>query len=360
MLKYLVFMALFLLSATSFATTEEFVVQNIAVDVTGESAVEAQEKAFAMAEITAFQSLMQKMISSQDLGTVPAPTPDQIKSFITSFSVQDEKRSDIRYMANLQYRFDSVAIRKFLQAHNLTFSENLAHPILVVPFIDPSHGEELQELWQKAWDKLDLKKYNLSFISAHPTAFPKEFPLGNNTTNEHLRTLGQKHKTPHVALVRIRTEPNITLDPEESTPSYLDIYPSALIQPNYTIEIPFPSLKNMDIEKLIEAIHQGLLEIEKSHLAEKQIDQSPPQQTLELIVPTYTLDQWHKNLHIIQGVSGLLIRHIKSISKSTAHVIVQASDINHITQQLLQKGFQVVPYHGYLILRISHDNTKSS
>ena len=355
MLKHIVCIALLFFSTSLWATTEELVVQNIAVDVTGESAVEAQEQAFATAELSAFESLMQKMVAPQDLAKVPAPTPEQLKSFIASFSVQDEKRSDVRYMANLQYRFNSDRIRNFLQTHKILFSEKLVHPILIVPFLDPSHEEDTRDLWGKAWQKIDLKPYSLSFVTAHPTTVPETFPMGNTATGEPLRILGQKHKASHVAVIRMRTETPETLDTEESSQCYLDLYPSSLGQPDHKIETSMPFLKDMNLEKLIEAIHKGLREIEQFHLADTQETKSGPKETMELLVPTNTMDQWHKNLQMLKGISGLLVQNVKSISKSTAHVMVQISDIHSVTQQLVQKGFHVEPYHGYLILRMPHD-----
>lgn len=351
MLKHLLFIALFLLS-NSTSANQEFIVQNITVDITDESAVQAQEKAFAIAEISAFQTLLQQMVASDDLSKVPTLKHEQIKNFITSFSVQDEKRSDVRYMATLQYRFNSTAIRNFLQSHAVTFSENLVYPVLIVPFMDPSHEEELQHMWQKAWSQINLKSYNLPFIIAHSSDRPQEFSFGTTASTEHLNVLGHKHKAPHVALIRMRTEASA-----EGALAHIDVYPAALHKPDYTIQItPF----TMGVDKLTEAIHQGLAEIEKSYLADTKEDQAVTKQSLELIVPTHTLSQWHRTLQAIQTVQGLMVMHVKSISKTTAHIMVQISDVHQTTQQLLQKGFQIEPYHTYLILRMPNDAAKSA
>ena len=365
MFKHLLYIALFSFAPPLFATplfsSQEFVLQNMEVDVTDESALEAQKKAFSTGELAAFKMLLQKMVSSEHLSKIPALAYEQSKNFITSFSVQDEKRSDIRYMATLQYRFDSTAIRNFLQNHAIPFSEHMVCPILIVPWIDPSHGQALQDLWRKAWEKIDLKKYTLPFVMSHPSSLSQEFSFGTNAAAEHLKTMAQKHKAPHVALMRVRGEPPMDAPTEESVESVLDVHPTALHNPDYTIQVtPSVSLKPTDLDRLIQIIHQGLVAIEKSHLTKTQGEKTSDKETIGLVLPTETLSQWHKNLQTIQTVPDLMIQSINSISKSTAHLMIQTSDRNQLAQELEKKGFHVDPHGDYLRLRMPHDTTKSA
>ena len=350
MFKHLILTAFFLLSFPAIANTEEFIVQNIAVDVTDESAVVAQEKAFSTAEVMAFESLLQKMVLPQDLTLIPAPSPEQIKGFITSFSIQDEKRSDIRYVAHLQYRFNSTAIRSFLKNYHVPFSEHLVHPVVIVPIAASSHSEEDTTLWEKMWDTIDIRKYTIPFILERSKTFPKELVVGTNATTEYLRTLGQKHKSSRVALIHFRQNAPSELSPEDSVATYLDVYPS-LTQNTPTITTPFTFVKAMEEHESAKSLHQTLTEIERAYLATTQEMPSINQKTLEFMVPTETLAQWHKNLQILQGIPGLVIKQIKSISKSTAHVMVQTADMQTTTQQLTEKGFVVTPHHNYFILQ---------
>ena len=110
-----------------------FTVANIHVDVTAKTASAARKKALAKGEKKAFNFLLKRLTMRIDHQRLPILDPKQISTFIKDFGVANEKNSEIRYLADLTYRFKPNEIRLLLRDNEIQFAETISKPILVLP-----------------------------------------------------------------------------------------------------------------------------------------------------------------------------------------------------------------------------------
>lgn len=151
-------LAVWAMSGKSFAN-EVFTVQGIKVDVTAETAAKARAQALVQGERMAFNKLIERLTMRIDRELLPELSAEEISSFIRDFEVADEKNSQVRYLASLNYTFKGDEVRFFLQDHQIPFAETMSKPVLVVPVYRKAGVHLLWEEnngWRDAWDALPV------------------------------------------------------------------------------------------------------------------------------------------------------------------------------------------------------------
>ena len=88
-----------------------FTVANIHVDVTAKTASAARKKALEKGEKQAFNLLSKRLTMRIDHNRLPVLDPEQVSTYVKDFNVTNEKNSEVRYLANLTYRFKPNDIR---------------------------------------------------------------------------------------------------------------------------------------------------------------------------------------------------------------------------------------------------------
>ena len=136
---------------------DRFTVQNIHVDVTDSSATEARLRAIAQGQREAFKILMERILTPEDVASLPDVTDAQLDTFLQDFEVQNEKNSAVRYIGTLTLRFNPSRVQDFLAHRNkslLPAEKNAT--IVVIPVYEEGHGSQLWEEknpWREAWNE---------------------------------------------------------------------------------------------------------------------------------------------------------------------------------------------------------------
>ena len=131
-----------------------FVIRGLKIDRTAESATKAREEAIAEGQIDAFRRLYERLVPSFELGRMPNLTADQIQSYVLDYSVENEKTSSVRYLADFSVRFQAEEIRSLLQSSGINFAITQSKPVLVLPLYgNENHVRLWQEpnYWLRAW-----------------------------------------------------------------------------------------------------------------------------------------------------------------------------------------------------------------
>jgi hypothetical protein len=154
------------------APGDVFSVEKVAVDITADTASVARTVALAEGEKRAFRILMERLTMRVDHDRLPRLEARDISGFVQDFSVDNEKTSAVRYIADLNYRFVASRVRRLLRDHAIPFAETLSKPVLVLPIYRAAATVSLWDdpnPWRQAW--LD-----------HPPALglvPLVLPLGD-------------------------------------------------------------------------------------------------------------------------------------------------------------------------------------
>ncbi len=143
-----------LLSSTSSGLTNIFEVKGVSVDVTAEDAALARTQALQNGQEKAFQRLLRSLILLRDVERLPKKGSLDVTSFVSDFSVSEEKASSVRYLAKLDVKFKARPVRDFLLGLRIPFAETISKPVLIIPILQSAQGFQLWEetnMWRKAW-----------------------------------------------------------------------------------------------------------------------------------------------------------------------------------------------------------------
>ena len=169
-----------LLSSTSSGLTNIFEVKGVPVDVTAEDAALARSQALQSGQEKAFQLLLRSLILLQDVERLPKKGSFDVTSFVSDFSVSEEKTSSVRYIARLDVQFKARPVRDLLLGLRIPFAETISKPILIIPILQGALGFQLWEetnMWRKAWGS--MKGRNGLVEISLPHSNQKDAPLLN-------------------------------------------------------------------------------------------------------------------------------------------------------------------------------------
>ncbi len=136
------------------ASSHIFTVRGIAVDVTAETAAAARETAHAEGHVKAMEKLLARLLPRDELMLLRTLEAREVLAFVQDFQVEDERTSDVRYLASLTFRFKPEPIRELLRANGLQHAETMSKPVVVLPIFGAEGEAGLwgeTNLWWAAW-----------------------------------------------------------------------------------------------------------------------------------------------------------------------------------------------------------------
>ena len=132
-----------------------FLIRDVPVDVTSDTAAKSRELAHIQGRNEAYQRLVERLTLEEDRDRLPELTQDELTNIVSDFGIDNEKTSSVRYLAKLNVRFKADEIRRMFRAAGVRFAETLSKPILMLPVFQASGGTQLWEegnTWRNAWN----------------------------------------------------------------------------------------------------------------------------------------------------------------------------------------------------------------
>jgi len=148
-----------LLAAASLAPAtaradEIFTVRGVEVDATAGNVVEAREIALAEGQRQAANRLFERLVPAEYLVQVPPLGSGTLDELVRDVSVARERRSDVRYLAELTVGFRPESVRRLLRDVGVPFAETPGQAILVLPLYGPRGQGVLwndENPWRDFW-----------------------------------------------------------------------------------------------------------------------------------------------------------------------------------------------------------------
>jgi hypothetical protein len=135
--------------------TDIFTVADVPVDATAASAAAARDAARLDGQRRALQTLLQRLTLAADHNRLPHPSDARITDMIRDFSVANERRSTVRYLADYTFRFRPDQVRGLLRSAGIPFAETVSKPVTVLPVLTAgAAGPVLWDdpnPWRDAW-----------------------------------------------------------------------------------------------------------------------------------------------------------------------------------------------------------------
>jgi hypothetical protein len=135
---------------------DRYTVGDVKVDATAESAMAARDLAMSQGRPQAFTTLFRRFTSSQLWARQPQLDDNQLFRLILSTDIASERRSTTRYLADVTFHFNPNAVRQFLRASNIAFTDAKGKPALVIPLIEDRQFDTANP-WAMTWDNPKLQ-----------------------------------------------------------------------------------------------------------------------------------------------------------------------------------------------------------
>jgi len=113
----IIIFTLLLLISIDTAIAQSYTVNDIKVDVEGENALDAREKALSQARKKAFDVLTGRIVNSNQRASLPKTTDRSIAMLVESFEINREKQSKNRYLASVNVVFNEQAVQAYVGRH---------------------------------------------------------------------------------------------------------------------------------------------------------------------------------------------------------------------------------------------------
>ena len=126
-----------------------YAVAGIEVDATAGSATAARDIALANGRPVAWQRLYRRITPPTEWDLQPNPDGALLERLILSMQIANERRSTTRYLAEVTYNFNPIAVQELLRVNGIRFAEARARPVLVVPVINGIYDPQSE--WARSW-----------------------------------------------------------------------------------------------------------------------------------------------------------------------------------------------------------------
>ena len=140
--------------AASAEHTDVYLVTDVLVDITAATAADARQKAIELGHRKASDRLIKRLVPVGERNSVPEIDQSELNLLIQSYSVDEERRSAIRYIGTLRFQFRRSEVRRFLRVLGVGFAETMSKPLLIIPVFASSGVTLLWDNpnpWLAAW-----------------------------------------------------------------------------------------------------------------------------------------------------------------------------------------------------------------
>ncbi len=136
------------------ALEDIFVVRDVVLDERAETAAAARARALALGQREAFARLEARLTRSVHRGLAANIDVDTLRFLVDAIQIDDEKTSDVRYLASLTVTFKPDAVRDLFRFNGVPFAELRSRPLTIVPVLAAVDRYILwgdPNPWREAW-----------------------------------------------------------------------------------------------------------------------------------------------------------------------------------------------------------------
>lgn len=141
---------------TSAQINDIYTVENLEVDITADTAVQARQQAFYVVQRKAFRKLISRIATNVDPANFEDLDNQFIGSLVKDFEIKNEKLSKVRYIGTYTFRFDQDSVQQFLNNNNLAYTDVGSKAILILPYYYDGKQTVIwssENPWFDAWNK---------------------------------------------------------------------------------------------------------------------------------------------------------------------------------------------------------------
>ena len=323
-------------------SSEIFTIRNVPVDETAATAADARQTALAVGQRRAFRRLMNRLVPEDQQSSIPVLDSNLLQFYVQDFSVDNERTSAVRYLADLTFRFNADEVRRLLRGNSVGFAETRSKPLLVLPvFVSPEAGPSLwfdPNPWRDTWagrpgDRglvpMTVPIGDLGDIAAidGPRAIAGD-PVA-------LRSIAGRYDVEDVML----TELSLTGDPDSGS-AVLEVVTRRFqdAENSITLRDKLVQVVGEPYEALLERAASRIDSAVQEDWKQQNVLQFGNQRSILVFVPLETLDDWLKVRRRLDGVAAIQQTGITNLSRDEAQLEISfLGDEQRLTRALAQR-----------------------
>lgn len=329
-------------SALAQNSSDIFTVRDVPVDETAATAADARQTALAVGQRRAFRRLMNRLVPEAHQSSIPALGSNLLQYYVLDFSVDNERTSAVRYLADLTFRFNADEVRNLLRSNSVGFAETRSKPLLVLPvFISPEAGPTLwfdPNPWRETWARrpgdsglvpMTVPIGDLGDISA----IDGQRAVAGDP--DALRAIAARYDVDDVLLAEV----SVSGDPETGsavlevvTRRFQDAVNSVTLR-DKLIQVtgePYEALLTRAADRIDGAIQEAW--------KQQNVLQFGNQRSILVFVPLGNLDDWLKVRRRLDGVAAIQQTGLTTLSRDEAQLeITFVGDEQRLTRALAQR-----------------------
>lgn len=324
-----------------------FEIRGVSVDEQSSSAAAAQAEALVKGRREAWNRLVQRLVPIDKARTMPHLSDDFLTGLTVGYEVARERTSDVRYLGQLNFRFNPVAVRQYFASLGIAYAEVASQPVLILPVYNngskPLLWEE-ESPWLAAWLDQNFKSGLVPII----------VPYGDladiRDINAVQATLADREAIKNIA-ARYGAEQTVIANarmlPSDSGPQSVELnltYVGGVSDGQTLVRTVTAQDGNGDSDVLAEAARVAASEIQEAWKAENLI--SPGLETrVTLIAPLTSFDSWLAVRKSLDDISSISKRDLLRLSRKEALLDVWINgDADQLALALKQQDFIMVPW----------------
>ena len=298
-----------------------FSVSGIEVDVSAESAVDAQGQAIAEAQRIGLGRLLQKLTIPAYHDQLPDTSGIDASSYARSHMVEHEQVAATRYVATMLVSYDGERVRKLVEASGVPMIIAPSDPLLVLPAIERDGTLDFwseDNPWREAW----------SIEAERGTLLDIRLPLGDLSDVATLSTALRRPEIPE-AVAALATRYNATsaivvvarpttADVDVASASDLELYQETALAWPYHLEgmrVATPPGNSGTVWR--QAARRVMSALEGQWKPDHLVRVGRPD-TLSVSVPLADLQGWAHIRSILNGVPEIQSVAVNAFSQSEA------------------------------------------
>lgn len=328
--------------------SDVFLVRDVAVDVTADSAAAARDSAIVAGQRKAFDQLLLNLATPEDVAKLPPLGDDAISDMVLDFEVESESVSTVRYIGKLAFRFRAEPVRAYLEQGGASYAVGATRPALILPVLTRDGSSLL-------WDDTNAWLATWSGGPVGGTLVSIAVPLGDLTDiatidgpraldgdAAALQAMAQRYGAGDVVVAEVQAgidaatgEARLALDAKRYTLTGL----AGTLQDNLSApggEAALPDLYAQAAQR-VSAFLQD--EWKRENLVSSTVEQR-----LDVVAPFASLEEWIDLRRRLGDVSMIRRADLLELARDGARIdLVFVGDQAQLIRALAQRDLALVP-----------------
>jgi len=336
-----------LLPRAAWAEGDLYTVQGISVDVTDEDAASARVAALESGHRQALAILLARIAPTGEVLALPELSAEEITEMVQEFSVANERTSNVRYLADLTFRFNPDGVRQYLGNNDIPFAELRSEPLLVLPVFGGRRSALLwrnPNPWRLVWAGRQLDNELVPMI----------VPLGDlediatidalqalDMSSDRLEAIGRRYDARQVLIAQLVLSGSV-----DSGQARAEVFARRYggREDRRPVFLSFNQGAEEGRDDFLSRVANGLVAEVRDQWKIANLRRFGEQNRLLVTVPVSSLGEWLEVKQRLADVAAVVDSHLAYMTRESVDLLITyVGSEDQLTRALAQKDLTLTP-----------------